>query len=67
MHKKFEVNWTKIKGGFQSKIKVSQLNSYSKTPLGIVKTPVNLYKQLAKSKICRLFVFSMNFSLSLEN
>ena len=33
MHKKFEVNWTKIKGGCQSERKVSQLNSYSKMPL----------------------------------
>ena len=33
MHKKFEVNWTKIKGGCQSGRKVSQLNSYSKMPL----------------------------------
>ena len=32
-HKKFEVNWTKIKGGCQSERKVSQLNSYSKMPL----------------------------------
>ena len=33
MHKKFEVNWTKIKGGCQSERKVSQLNSYRKMPL----------------------------------
>ena len=36
MHKKFEVNWTKIKGGCQSERKVSQLNSYSKMPLAIL-------------------------------
>ena len=35
MHKKFEVNWTKIKGGCQSERKVSQLNSYSKMPLTV--------------------------------
>ena len=35
MHKKFEANWTKIKGGCQSERKVSQLNSYSKMPLRI--------------------------------
>ena len=35
MHKKFEVNWTKIKGGCQSERKVSQLNSYSKMPLSV--------------------------------
>ena len=33
MHKKFEVNWTKIKGGCQSERKAAEMNSYSKMPL----------------------------------
>ena len=41
MHKKFEVNWTKIKGGCQSERKVSQLNSYSKMPLALLDFPVS--------------------------
>ena len=57
MHKKFEVNWTKIKGGCQLERKVSQLNSYSKMPLVCYWEINNLknsmllrYKQFEKCK-----------------
>ena len=36
MHKKFEINWTKIKGGCQSGIKVVTHNSKSDSPLVVV-------------------------------
>ena len=42
MHKKFEINQTKIKGGCQSGIKVVTHDSKSDLPLGIC----TLYKQV---------------------
>ena len=40
MHKKFEINRTKIKGGCQSRRKVVNHNSKSDLPLGIFKDSV---------------------------
>ena len=47
MHKKFEINLTKIKGHCQSGRKVVTHNSKSDLPL-IAKTPITKYKNIEK-------------------
>ena len=54
MHKKFEVNWTKIKGGCQSGRKAAELISTSK--LSLVQVVETLKVKYAKfeANICHL-------------
>ena len=53
MHKKFEINWTKIKGGCQSRRKVVTHNSKGDFPLVVGALQVIIaFTDNCKNKIC---------------